>query len=91
MVRGGQFKLELVWDAYNLPDSDVTLDQGDEPVLYFKRGLNAGYYRFPAIVETLELTDDEQKDVIRGSVSGYVNGPITNFVPATAATTAAGA
>lgn len=80
VVRGGQFKLAFVWDANTVPDSDVTLDQGDEPVIKLKRGLNAGYYRFPAIVETCEIVVDQQKDVVRGSISGYINGPITNIV-----------
>ncbi len=80
VTRGGQFTLDFVWDANNVPDSDVTLSAGDEPVVKLKRGANAGYYRFPSIVETMKLTDDEVKDVMRGTISGYVNGPITNVV-----------
>jgi len=80
VVRGGQFSLDFVWDANNCPDSDVSLDAGDEPMIKLKRGGNAGYYRFPAIVETMKLTDDQAKDVLRGTISGYVNGRVTNVV-----------
>ncbi len=80
VTRGAQFTLEFVWDAGNVPDSDVTLDAGDEPVIRLKRGANAGYYWFPAIVETMKLVDDEAKDVMRGTISGYANGPIRNVV-----------
>ncbi len=76
IVRGGQFTLEFVWDANNCPDSDVTLDAGDEPVVALKRGANAGYYQFAAIVESVKLVDDNQKDVIRGTISGFTNSPI---------------
>ncbi len=78
VVRGGQFSIDFVWDANTVPDGDVTLDAGDEPLIAFKRGANAGYYEFPGIVETMKLTDDNQKDVLRGTVSGFVNGPIYN-------------
>lgn len=80
IVRGGQFSLEIVWDANTVPDSDVSLDQGDEPVVKLKRGANAGYYRFPAIIESLKITDDQQKDVLRAAIQGFVNGPISNVV-----------
>ncbi len=76
VVRGGQFTLDFVWDANNCPDFDVTLDAGDEPLIALKRGANAGYYQFPAIVESMKLTDDNQKDVLRGTVSGFINGPV---------------
>ncbi len=80
VVRGGQFKLAFVWDANNVPDSDVTLDQGDEPNISLKRGLNKGFYQFPSIIETCEIVDDQMKDVIKGNISGYVNGPIVNSI-----------
>lgn len=82
IVRGGSWKFEWIWDANNIPDTDLTLDEGNEVRLTFRLGKTAPqkFYQFVGIVETFELVNS-QTDVIKGSCSGFVNGPVTNPAP----------
>lgn len=81
IVRGGTFKFEFIWKDDNIPDTDATLDAGTEGTLRFYLGATTGnkFYKFAAIIESVELVNS-QVDVIKGTVSGFVNGAITNPV-----------
>jgi hypothetical protein len=87
ILKGGSFKFEFIFDDANIPDTDITLDEGDEGTIKFNLGSSTPqkFYSFPGIVETLEIVNS-QTDVIKGNVSGFVNGPITD--PITGAVTA---
>ncbi len=79
IVKGGSFKFEFIFNDDNIPDTDITLDEGDEGTVRFNLGNSSPqkFYSFPGIVETLEIVNS-QTDVIKGSVSGFINGPITD-------------
>lgn len=80
ILKGGQWSINFIWDSTNIPDTDFTLDQGDEVTLKFLVGDSTKFYSFAAIVETLEIVDNEVSDVVRGTASGFVNGAITDPV-----------
>ena len=80
IVKGGTFTINGVWDDTTIPDTDVTLDQGDEVTLKLEVGAGSKFYQFAAIIETLTVTDDNRADVIRYAVTGHVNGTITDPV-----------
>lgn len=77
VVTGGIVTFEFVWDADNIPDTDVTLDAGDSVSMTLNIGASAKTYAFTALVETLEIVDDNVNDVIRGTGTARVNGAIT--------------
>jgi hypothetical protein len=81
IVKGGSFKFDFIFSDDNIPDVDITLDEGDEGQIRFNLGSSTPqkYYQFPAIVETMELVNS-QTDVIKGSVSGFINGAVTKAV-----------
>lgn len=80
VVKGGSFSFDFVWDSTNIPDVDCSLEPGDEPTLRFYLGDSGKFYEFVGIVEKLSIVDDEQKDVVRGTCSGFVNAAITEPV-----------
>lgn len=79
ILRGGSWKFEWIWDCNNIPDRDLTLDEGNEVQIRFNLGRTTPqkFYRLNGIIETFELVNS-QVDVIKGSCSGFINGPVAN-------------
>ena len=80
IVKGGTFTINGVWDDTTIPDTDVALDMNDETTIKFEVGSGSKFYQFAAIIETLTVTNDNRADVVRYSISGKINGSITDPV-----------
>src|SRR5262245_16797434 len=77
-VTDGDGTVEFIWDSTNIPDTDVTLDHGDEVALVLFVGDSTKSYSFNAVVDVLTLVDDETQDVVRGTLTFFANGPFTD-------------
>lgn len=71
---------QLPWDSENIPDTDVSLDVGDEVTIAFYCGDSTKFYSLPGITESVEVVNNVQNDVVRATVSGKANGAITDPV-----------
>ena len=71
----------IVWEDTQVPDTDVTLDAGDSiTALRLDVGDTAKFYSFAAIVESLQMTNNNLNDAVKFTVNWWSNGAITDPV-----------
>lgn len=72
--------INVVWDSDQIPDTDITMDVGDEITLALFVGDSAKFYSMTAMIETLKLISKNTEDVVRWTVTfkGWaVTDPVT--------------
>lgn len=77
-VIEGSGRIAGPWDSTVLPDVDITGDAGDEVTLKLTIGDSTKFYQFAAVIENLEIIDNQTNDVIRYSMTYKSNGAITD-------------
>lgn len=80
IVEDAQFTIQVPWDSENIPDTDISLDVGDEPALVLYVGDSGKTYSFTGIVESVQPVVNNQNDIVRMTVTGYANGVVTDPV-----------
>lgn len=76
-VTGGTFQCKCLWDSTAIPDTDLSLQAGDEHTLKFYAGDSGKFYSFAGIIENHTTDVDNQTGVVTFNLTGYANGTIT--------------
>lgn len=77
VLTEAQGSANFVWDSTNIPDTDAALGEGDTGTMELHCGDSTKFYSFPAIIESLQVQNNSQNDVVRGTINFKANGTIT--------------
>lgn len=77
ILTGGTWSCDVILDSTNLPDTDLSMAEGDTIALVFNIGDSSKTYSFTGIVETLEISCPAN-DVVSYSLSGKINSAVTD-------------
>lgn len=79
-VKEAEGTINVIWDSEQIPDTDITMDVGDEITLKLYVGDSTKFYSMTAMIETLKLMSKNTDDVVRWTVTfkGWaVTDPVT--------------
>lgn len=79
-VKEASGTVNALWDSDQLPDTDITLDVGDEFTLKLYCGDSTKFYSMTAMVESLKMNSKSTDDVVRWTITfdaWDVTNPIT--------------
>lgn len=80
-VRDSTFTIEMPWDDETDPE-DIGFFEGETIKVVLMKGESGwGHSSDDCIIESVEITDDEDEDIVRLVVTGYSNKVMTIIRP----------